>query len=295
MSLARGRTVLTGGLRQDLVGLRVTDRRPGVAANLARVRDGVDELTWHLGVNHQAAPSRLLLFATTSTAFNPSTRVDARTGHIQGNETTFGYEAGGKARLVGGRLDLTAAAFTFVNRDISRRNPLYGDPLQDANHTQPQLVAAGEERFTGGKLEGRWRVTPAVSLSFVGSHVRAVTTASPDLPEEVGRRLSRFPPYNAALSAAYTLPEGRWRGLSLSGSWAYLSDFTAYYADRQRFGLEYAGYGLVHLGASYSLRAANRTHSFGLTVRNALDRDLLASHDRLGAEREFGASYRVTF
>ena len=91
------------------------------------------------------------------------------------------------------------------------------------------------------------------------------------------------------------MPEGRWRGLSLSGSWAYLSDFTAYYADRQRFGLEYPGYGLLHLGASYSLRAANRTHSFGLTVRNALDRDLLASHDRLGAEREFGASYRVTF
>ena len=295
MSLARGRTVLTGGLRQDLVGLRVTDRRPGVAANLARVRDGVDELTWHLGVNHQAVPSRLLLFATTSTAFNPSTRVDARTGHIQGNETTFGYEAGAKARLAEGRVDLTASAFTFINRDISRRNPLYGDPLQDANHTQPQLVAAGEERFTGGKLEGRWRVTPAVSLSFVGSHVRAVTTASPDLPEEVGRRLSRFPPYNAALSASYAFPEGRWRGLSLSGSWAYLSDFTAFYADRQRFGLEYPGYGLLHLGASYSLRAANRTHSFGLTVRNALDRDLLASHDRLGAEREFGASYRVTF
>jgi len=295
MSLARGRTVLTGGLRQDLVGLRVTDRRPGVAANLARVRDGVDELTWHLGVNHQAVPSRLLLFATVSTAFNPSTRVDARTGHIQGNETTFGYEAGGKARLAEGRLDVTAAVFTFINRDISRRNPLYGDPLQDANHTQPQLVAAGEERFAGGKLEGRWRVTPAVSLSLVGSHVRAVTTASPDLPEEVGRRLSRFPPYNAALSASYAFPEGRWRGLSLSGSWAYLSDFTAYYADRQRFALEYPGYGLVHLGAGYSLRAANRTHSFILTVRNALDRDLLASHDRLGAQREFGASYRLTF
>lgn len=240
-------------------------------------------------------PSRLLLFATTSTAFNPSTRIDARTGQIQGNETTWGYEGGVKTRLAESTIDLTASGFTFINRDISRRNPLYGDPVQDANHTQPQLVAAGEERYTGGKLEGRWRPLPGLSFSTVASYVRAITTASPDLPEEVGRRLSRFPPYNASVAVSYGFPAGRLQGLALSGSWAYISDFTAYYEDRNRFALEYPGHGLAHLSASYSRREGTRTHSFSLAVRNLFDRDLLRSLHRLGAEREFLFSYRIYF
>lgn len=295
MSLERGRTVVTAGLRQDLVALRLHDRRAGLAPILARVRDHVDELTWHGGLNHQLVPSRLLLFATLSTAFNPSTRIDARTGQIQGNETTWGYEGGLKTRLAEGTLDLTASGFTFINQDISRRNPLYGDPVQDANHTQPQLVAAGEERFTGGKLEGRWRPLPTLTFSTVASYVRAITTASPDLPEEVGRRLTRFPPYNASIAASYSFPAGLLQGLSLSGSWAYISDFTAYYEDRTRLQQEYAGYGLAHLGAGYTRREGTRTHSFSLAVRNLFNRDLLRSHARLGAEREVLFSYRIYF
>jgi iron complex outermembrane receptor protein len=295
MSVAKGRTVFTAGLRQDYVGLKVHDRRVGVAPALARVTDTADEITWHGGVNHQAVPSRLLLFGTASTAFNPSTRVDARTGQIQGNETTHGYEGGCKARLARGSLDLTTSVFAFINQDISRRNPLYGDPVLDANHTQPQLVAAGEEKFTGGKLEGRWRVSPTVSVSMRASYVRAITTASPDLPEEVGRRLSRFPPYSVSLAASYSLPKGRWQGLSLSSSWSYLSDFTAYYEDRQRYRRDYPGYGLVSLGASYTRRVKTRTHSVSLAVRNVFDRDLLTSLHRLGAGREFALSYRHYF
>jgi iron complex outermembrane receptor protein len=295
VSLAKGRTVLTTGLREDLVGLKVHDRRVGLAPALASVQDTVNELTWHGGVNHQAVPSRLLLFATASTAFNPSTRVDARTGQIQGNETTQGYEGGCKARLAGGRIDLTSSVFTFINQDISRRNPLYGDPVQDANHTQPQLVAAGEEKFTGAKIEGRWRPLPPVAVSLVGSYVRAVTTASPDLPEEVGRRLSRFPPYNVSVAASYSFGKGRWQGLALSGSWTYISDYTAYYEDRQRYRLDYPGHGLAHVSASYSRRVGLRTHSVSLTVRNLFDRDLLQSLHRLGAERELAATYRVYF
>ena len=294
LSANRGRTVVTGGARADLVSLAVEDRRPGLAPALARVNDETGEVTWHTGINHQAIPGRLLLFATSSTAFNPSTRVDGRTGQIQGNETTRGHEAGTKARLAGGRLDVTASAFSWTNSDISRRNPLYGDPVLDALHTQPQLVAAGEERFAGGKLEARWRLLPTLQLAFAGSHVRGVTTASPDLPEEVGRRLTRFPPYNASASASYSFGKGRWSGLSLSGSWIYISDFTAYYADRLRENLEYPGYGLVHLGVSYSRRAGTRTHGTSLSVRNALDRDLLRSHHRLGQDRELALTYRLS-
>jgi len=293
MGVAKGRTVFTTGLRYDLVGLKVNDRRPGLPPAQARVDDGVSQLTYHGGVNYQALPSRLLVFATASTAFNPSTRVDLRTGRIQGNETTRGYEGGFKVRLAPQQIDLTTSAFTFFNQDISRRNPLYDDPIFDANHTQPQLVAAGEERFTGGKIEGRWRPLPPLSVSLRGSYVRAITTQSPDLPEEVGRELTRFPPYNLSMAMSYSFPKGRFQGLSLSGSWAYISDFIAAYEDRQRFRLEYPGYGVTSLSSSYSRRIGKLTHGMGLAVRNVFDTDLLRKLARLGAEREFSASYRL--
>ncbi len=295
LGLAKGRTVLTLGLRQDIVGLKLHDRRAELTAAQAQVKDQVAELTYHAGLNYQAVPSRLLLFATTSTAFNPSTRVDARTGRIQGNASTQGHEGGLKARFAGPQLDLTAAVFTFCNQDISRRNPLYDDPVLDANHTQPQLVAAGEERFTGGKIEARWRPVPPWSVSLRGTYVRAITTASPDLPEEVGRRLTRFPSYVASVALSYALGSGRWQGLVLSGSWSYLSDFTANYEDRQRYRLDYPGYGLVGAGVSYSRRVGSRTHSVRLGVRNLLDLDLLTRLARLGAGREVAVTYRINY
>jgi iron complex outermembrane receptor protein len=261
------------------------------------VADTVDQVTYHFGGNYQAVPSRLLLFATTSTAFEPSTRVDARTGRIQGNETTRGYEAGFKARTPKGLAEVTVSGFTLFNQDISRRNPLYGDPIFDANHTRPQLVAAGEERFTGGKLEGRWRPSATVPLNLSArlSYVRAITTASPDLPQEVGRELTRMPPYTATLSASYSVTKTKLKGLTLSASWNYLSRFVAYYEDRTRYGSRYPGYGLVTLGANYSKRIGKYTHAIGAGVRNLFDADLLRSQARLGAGREVYASYRLTF
>lgn len=293
MGIAKGRAVFTTGVRHDLVGLHLYDRRPGLPATRAHVSDTAQELTYHFGVNYQALPSRLLLFATTSTAFNPSTRVDLRTGRIQGNETTRGYEGGFKIRSVKPQIDLTASAFTFFNQDISRRNPLYDDPVFDANNTQPQLVSAGEERFTGGKIEGRWKPIAPVSVTVRGTYVRAITTASPDLPEEVGRELTRFPPFNLSTSASYAFGTGRFKGLSVSGSCSYISDFVAHYEDRQRHHLEYPGYSIASMSTSYSKRIGTRTHGVGLVVRNVLDTDLLAKLARVGAGREFSVSYRL--
>ncbi len=293
VALAKGRFVVTAGVRQDLVALELDDRRPG--NTMPHVADTVQQLTYHAGVNYQLRPSRLLLFATTSTAFEPSTRVDARTGRIQGNDTTRGYEAGFKARIPEWAVDWSGAAFTLFNQDISRRNPLLNDPIFDANQTQPQLVAAGEERFTGGRVEGRWVPAPRWSLSGRVSYVRAITTASPDIPEEVGRQLTRMPPFNAGSAASYSFAPGRFAGTAVSASYAYIGPYTAYYEDRNRFRLDYPGYGQVALSLSRSITRKPHTHQFALSVRNALDQDLLASQARAGAQREFTTSYRLVF
>ncbi len=292
MALAQGRWVFTSGLRQDYIALEISDRRQDAAR--PRVETATEQLTYHFGVNYQARPSRLLLFATHSTAFEPSTRIDARTGRVQDNEMTRGYEAGLKGRFLKQALDVSAAGFLLFNEAISRRNPLYDDPLFDANQTQPQLVASGEERFSGGKLDARLKLAP-LTVSARVAYAEAITTASPDIPEEVGRQMTRVPPYTASASASYAFPKGRLHGISVGASWNYVAGFTATYGDNQRELLDYPGYGLVGLNASRAFKRGKYTHQVGMAVRNALNYDFLLKQARLGAEREWTGSWRVGF
>jgi iron complex outermembrane recepter protein len=292
----RGRYVVSTGLRYDAVSLRVEDRK--VNAAFPRVSDGAAQLSYHAGLNWQVKPSRLLAFASISTAFDPSTRVDARTGRIQDNETTLGYEAGFKGRFAkmgkGGAFEYSTGAFLLYNQHISRRNPLYDDPVFDPNQTQPQLVAAGEERYQGVRAEARWQATPALSVSSRIVAMRAITTASPDLPQEIGRAISRLPALTSYLQVRYRQP-GPKGGPFVAGTWQYLSNYVANYADTRRTFLKYPGYGLLHASVGYSWRTPKRTFEIEAGTRNLLDRDLVASNARLGAQREFTFSTRVIF
>lgn len=287
-----GKYVVSTGLRYDAIDLRVVDRR--VTAPFPHVEDQTAQLSYHFGLNWQAKPSRLLVFATASTAFDPSTRVDSRTGRIQDNETTLGYEAGLKGRLAKGAVEFSASSFLLLNQNISRRNPLYDDPIYDANQTQPQLVAAGEERFRGARAEVRWQLTPSVSTSAKVVAMQATTTASPDLPQEIGRAIARLPSLTSFVMLRYRRP-GPQGGPFATSSWQYLSDYVANYADTRRKYLEYPGYGLVHLSGGYSWRTTERTIELEAGIRNLFDRDLLASNARLGASREFTVSTRILF
>jgi iron complex outermembrane recepter protein len=235
----------------------------------------------------------VLAFASVSTAFDPSTPVDARTGRIQENETTIGYEGGVKGRSRTGRLDYSASAFLLYNRHIARRNPLYDDPVLDANQTQPQLVAAGEERFTGIRTELRYKLSDTCNVAFRGVHLEAITTKSPALGPEVGQQIARLPQDTATAQFRYTPPKGT--GINWGASLSYIGSYVANYEDAKRAYLAYPGYGLVGLNAGYAWKRGPRQFNLGLNLRNALDRDLLATNARVGAGRELGFSARVNF
>ncbi len=289
-ALLQGRLVLTAGARKDFVTIDVTDRRPGAVR--PHVLDHVDEFSHHLGANFILVKSRVLLFANTSTAFEPSSRVDARTGRVQGNETTLGYEAGGKALFLDRRLAVIGMGFTYFNQNISRRNPLYDDPIADANQTQPQLVAAGEERFTGGALEAKFKVSNAWTVSGKATYNHAITTKSPDLPEEIGRPLTRFPHLTWGLNARYAwLRDGKPSGFAIGAGATFVSGTTANYENTTHAHLAYPGYVLCNVNATYRWKLGRFEHTLGASVRNALDRDLLAQLARPAAGREFAASY----
>ncbi len=288
----RGKIVVTAGLRYDRVAQEVEDRRVG--ATLPSTSDSTGQLSHHAGLNLTLRPSRLLVFATTSSALDPSTPVDARTGKIQENETTQGYEGGLIGRAAEGRLTLSASGFLLYNRNIARRNPLYNDPVADADQTQPQLVASGEERFSGCRLDLQWKPVKTVQVTLKGNYLRALTTASPDLPQEVGRPLTRLPAYNVMAVVRYRAdaPKG---GLTWNANWQYLDGYVATYGDARREFLAYSGYGLVSFNAGWFWRTKTRQFDLEAGVRNLFDRDLLASHARTTADRELTFSARLVF
>jgi iron complex outermembrane recepter protein len=290
---SQGRLVTTLGVRADRVELELEDRRPN--APFAETRTTTAQGTWHGGVNYLAIPNRVLLFTNVSTAFYPSTRVDARTAQLQGNATTRGLEFGARGVAWDERVNFSTLIYALKNQNISRRNPLYNDPIQDANLTQPELVAAGEEEFVGGVLDVHTRLTPQWTMSGRAGYTRAVTTKSPDLPEEVGRRLTRLPAQTLSVNTRYAFAEGPWQGLSLGASLVHLGDYVQTYERTDRELLTYPDYTVLSLNAGYRWRKGKQNHSLSLNLRNALDRDLLSSHARVDAARELGMNYNLVF
>ncbi len=292
VAFQRGIWVLTGGMRYDSVDLHVADHR--VNAAFPEVADTTEQISYHAGVNYQIVRNRLLAFATASSAFDPSTRVDARTGRIQPNETTLGYETGLKGRTPDSKWEGNGAVFLLYNQNISRRNPLYDDPIADIAQTQPQLVAAGEERYTGVRFDGRWMPTKAISAGLKIVYMDAVTTASPALPNEVGKAITRLPALTGSFQLRYRSQEptgGPTAGVSMQ----YVSNYVANYEDSVHGYLEYPDYALLGLSVGYAWKSKARTIELETALRNALDRDLLASNARVGAGRELIVSARMYF
>lgn len=287
-----GRTVATAGLRYDVSSIAVADHRPGAPVPEAEKNNRA--LSFHLGVN-QRVGKRVLLFANASSAVEPSTRVDSRTGAIQENQSTAGFEFGARTVLFERKLSLSAIAYEYTNSDIARRNPLYNDPVFDPNQTQPQLVTSGEERFRGLTAQAGWKPNPNLTLTARASWLDAVTIASPDLPEEEGLPLSRTPKFTAATGANYRFLAGRLRGFSIGASVTHIGEVVQNYARPDRVRIDYPAYTLVGLRAGFGWPAGKAIHSVSVSISNLLDEDMLTKTSRVGAERSLATGWRVAF
>ncbi|AWI09188.1 hypothetical protein CKA38_07995 [Ereboglobus luteus] len=293
----RGKLVATAGGRIDVMSIDIHDRRPNAAQE--NVHSNVTKFTWHGGANYVVRPGRLLFFAGISKAVEPSTRVDARTGDLQGNESTFGYEAGLKGMFFDKRLGATLLLFQYYNQNISRGNPLYNDPVDDADHTQPQLLSAVEERFTGGSLDLKATLARGFTITSRIAYIDPITTKSPDFPGEVDRVVTRMPKTTIGVTARYTFQKSAPKllaGLSTSVTLTHVSDFVAHYGNYAREYLDYPSNTLVSLSISRTWLFGDKKrpmrHTLSASVRNLFDRDQLNTLHRIGQQRALTLSYR---
>lgn len=291
-AINHGRTVLTVGVRRDFNRIEVDDNR--ASAPFPRTEKRLANNSAHAGVN-QRVGRQVLLFATVSSAVQPSTRIDSRTGQIQKNASTSGYELGARASLLQRKLTLAVMGFDYTNSDIVRRNPLYQDPVADADQTQPQLVTSGEEVFRGVTAQAGWKPVPAWTATTKVSWTDAYTVSSPDLPEEEGRPLAQLPSFSAAAGLRYAFTDGTLRGLSVGGSATYIGEVVQNYARSGRLELDSPAYTIANLDTGYTWRAGKVTHTVSAGVNNLFDTDLLAKAYRVGAERSLTVGWRVAF
>lgn len=292
LSWARGRSGATFGLRHDWVNSAVDDLL--ITAKNPHATAAVQKTTYHVGWVGQYRP-RLAVFVNHSTAFQPQRRVDSRTGRIQGNESTSGFETGLRWQTMDSDVLVTLAVYRLWNRNIARFNPAYGDPVLDPDQNQPQLTSSGEEQFTGGESGLRWNITRAFTADLRAAWLEAITTSSPDMPEEVGRQLPRTPKYTGSASLSWR-PDSSGLGWQLSGAYAWISSQVAVYQSRTRSLWRCGGYGVLGFNSSYTwMQGKKIRHTVGLSLRNALDRDLVAAVGRVGGERVIEGRYSVRF
>ena len=291
-ALDRGRTVFTTGLRYDFSRTEVDNRRPGAA--FPRSEKSAGDLSYHLGMNRKIG-RQLLVFANTSTAVSPSTRVDARTGAIQENESTHGFEFGARTVLLERTLSASTIAYAYTNSDIARRNPLYQDPVADANQTQPQLVSSGEEEFRGVSTQLGWKASPAWTFTGRATLVDAITLSSPDIPEEEDLPLTRLPTFTAAAGARHYFTEGALTGCSIGLTATHVGSTVQTYARSDRERLDTPAYTVAGLSAARTWKSGTVTHTLSASVNNLFDTDLLARIARVGAERGLSLGWRIGF
>jgi len=290
----RGRTVLTVGVRHDLAEVEVDDRRPTTPARLAHSEKSLSNTSFHAGLNQRVGRS-LLVFATTSSAVQPSTRVDSRTGEIQDNASTRGVDLGFRAQLLDRRLAFGAMAYSYNNANIVRRNPLYNDPVADADQSQPQLVTSGEEEFRGITTQVGWRPAPGWTWTARATWTDAITISSPDLPEEEGRRITHVPRFSGATGLRRSFSTGPLKGLSVGGTVTRIGSTIQSYTRPGRERLDYPGYTVANLHSSYTWKSGKVTHTVSASVANLFDTDLLEKIARVGAERSLTVGWRVAF
>ena len=292
LSWARGRYGATIGLRQDWVSAAIDDQLPSVT--IAHAVSVVQKTTYHLGWVGQFGHG-LAVFINHSTAFQPQRRIDARTGRIQGNESTSGIETGLRWQTPSKNVLVTTAIYRLWNKNITRLNPAYGDPVLDPEQNQPQLASSGEEQFTSMESGVRWNITNSLSTDLRGAWLEAVTTSSPDLREEVGRQLPRTPKYTGSASLTWR-PDPAGLGWQIGAAYAWIGTHTAVYQSATRALWRCSNYGVLGLNTGYTWAQGKKLrHSAGLTVRNALNHDLVAAAGRIGGERGIEARYSVRF
>ncbi len=274
----------------------------------------MDELKPNLGVNYKLAPN-LRVFANYSESYfvpqadNPAVVAD----RDYQSETAAGYDYGFKGTFLQDQLTFTVSGFYATRNNVSVTD-LEETPIGSGNYVTISR-RDGNQLVRGYELDVNWRATNELSFGGSWGHVYSIyTDFGAANPLAVGRRVNGVSPQNGSVYARYAAGRGRLRGFSGNVGVTHVAAtpsetpaagdtyITTSTGERvltrttYQWRLRTPSYTLLNIGVRYRFNAPSRySHTIGLNVNNALNRDYLRANKQLGEERAFYLTYTLNF
>jgi iron complex outermembrane recepter protein len=240
-------THLTAGARYsvDERTLELTQTSNVPALNLGTVPDrnvSYPKATWRVSLDHQFSPD-VMAYVSFNTGFKSGLyNLNAPTDAPVRPETITAEEAGIKARILDGRLQIEGSFFHYDFRDIQLRKvnatggtsllnaaaaEMYGLDLSFTAVPVTNLTVSGAVEL----LNSRFTSFPNAPFTYPKPATCATgTTGTPTggniacFLDATGNQMIQAPPFTANLSANYTVPLSQ-GALLLSGAYSYNSGF----------------------------------------------------------------------
>mgnify|MGYP001546532663 CR=1 FL=1 len=259
-----------------------------------------DGLIYSLGANYKLNGDAAVLYANTSTSYEPSVTYDKGLGRPIAAETGKGVEAGLKGSFLDHTFNYTVSLYQITKQNIREVNPDYDDTVPGS----PQYLTAGEVRVRGGEVVATMVPTKSLTVIATFGYTDAeVTHDDPaNEPTTVGQRPLYVPAYTASLLASYAFSGGALDGLRVRLNTTYTGDRVSQYDDTRSTNPGKREYitpslTLVSAGVSYDIKQRGRIrHTLSLDIQNLLDKEYFTPGNfTLGRGRSYSATYRLNF
>lgn len=209
----------------------------------------------------------------------PTTIITSTYRARNAEESIVNVEAGLKGSAWAGRLDWSAAAFTYRYRHFET---LLIDP---SNSIRFVLTDAGRATGRGGEFSLRAALAPTLHTFATYGYTNATFDAIGEngQPQQYAGYTFRLTArHTAALGVAWEIPTPRFGRFTLAPRWEYKSGH--FFEDNNALSggtLHQSGFSLVHLRASW--RSPGARWEAALSVRNLLDKKFLIDAGGIGA------------
>lgn len=244
-------------------------------------------LTYSLGANYKILGENLLVYASISTGFEPTSTVDDGIDELVPPEESFGYEAGFKGNINNGKAGYTIS-FYVIELDNVRSN-------------NPDFVAAGQgiprysvnSKNSAKGVDANCFVRPLPNLTLQGAI--GYTDSNTDEADDafaLGQPLQYVAQWNGSLTARYEIPE--WHittGLGVRAQTEYLANYeTATINSLSRPGLV-----LADCFINYKWKWGKTSHKLALNLSNITDEKYYTNTGRLNYGFESRFTYNFNF
>lgn len=259
-----------------------------------------DGTIYSIGANYKLKGNAAVVYANTSTSYEPSTTYDRGLGKPIKAERGKGFETGMKGSLLDQKLNYTLSLYYIEKRNVRETNEEF---ISEATTPGvPQYLTSGKVRVRGGEIAAN--IVPRKNITIIatfGYTDAEITEDAGKYPSTVGKRPLYVPKYTASLLTSYGF-SGLLKGLRVRLSGNITGDKISQHDDFKTTNPSKREYitpslFLMSTGASYEIKTGGRIkHTIAFDIQNLLNKEYYyAGNYTPGRGRSYSMTYRFNF